>query len=205
MYKVRLRREQGWLREFAYSSSACSSSRQKAIRSTTSLTVSGLYVPIQRAVNFATVIVERIEQTASQGDLHAALELRPQALRRLPGQMVAVVGVEGNGIHAVFVTGVDRRNAHLGKARLRDLAPGRVRRPPLVPVAARLQSPSLLQLGCSRPRGACTAAMAGRGSSAAPAGTGSARRVTVGEPTVRVAPSSHKDADGTFTYPHQIP
>ena len=146
LYKVRLRREQGRLREFAYSSSACSSSRQKAIRSTTSLTVSGLYVPIQRAVNFATVIVERIERTASQGDLCATLELRPQALRRLPGQMVAVVGAEGDGIHAVFVTGVDHRNAQpLGKARLRGLAPGRVRRPPLVPASARLQSPSLFQ------------------------------------------------------------
>ena len=91
------------------------------------------------------------------------------------------------------------------EARLRGLAPGRVRRPLLVPVAVRLQSPSLFQPGCSRPRGACTAAMAGRGSSTAPAGTGSARRVTVGEPTVRAAPSSHKDADGAFTHPQQTP
>ena len=34
-------------------------------------------------------------------------------------------------------------------------------------------------------------------------GTGSARRAAVGGPARRIAPSSHKDADGSFTYPCQ--
>ena len=43
----------------------------------------------------------------------------------------------------------------------------------------------------------------GAGLATAPAGTGSARRTAVGGPALQVAPSSHKDADGSFTYPYQ--
>ena len=122
----------------------------------------------------------------------------PRRLRDARLDRTGLPHAQAHGL-AVVTLWVLAHGTRVEEARLRGLAPGRVRRPPLTPAAVARDRPlSLFQLG------RCQLCL-GPGLAAAPAGTGPARRAVTGGSADRAALFSHKDADWGFTYPYQRP